>query len=461
MKHKKLIIGTCILIAAAVGGVSVTTVMAGTAVKTAVAETGQLDCELELNGKVESLKDKTYFSGISGRIGSVKVREGDSVKKGDLLISYDTGELSRSQTLAELDAAVSQGNYDDSMQSKERVQGLYGEAKNTIPELEAQIEHTETVIMLTQKILTDRQSQFAARAAQLQADLACCVVGEDDDPAEVQKSRDNIQKEIAKNEYDSKFDPEIVQRQEELKYLDYLMTTYREKKSIMESQKASTQMNLQTQGDKDRLEAVKASDELKNETRLQDFESASKGIRAEFDGVVTKISVSEGADVASGDEIIQIESLADTAVVCYVNKYDIINIEEGQPASAHIKNKDYSCHVTRIEKKTTDEGSTPGIRVELKLDEPDDAIILGIESKAKVRTALVSNALIIPIDALCSDDQGDHVFVIVDGKAQKREVLVGDKNDDMAEILGGLEAGETVGWDENNELKEGQKVKVK
>ncbi|MCR5652065.1 MAG: efflux RND transporter periplasmic adaptor subunit [Lachnospiraceae bacterium] len=461
MKHKKLIIGTCILLAAAVGGVSVTTVMAGTAIKTAVAETGQLDCELELNGKVESLKDKTYFSGISGRIGSVKVREGDSVKKGDLLISYDTEELSRSQTLAELDAAVSQGNYDDSMQSKERVQGLYGEAKNTIPELEAQIAHTETVIMLTQKILTDRQSQFAARAAQLQADLACCVVGEDDDPAEVQKSRDNIQKEIAKNEYDSKFDPEIVQRQEELKYLDYLMTTYREKKSIMESQKASTQMNLQTQGDRDRLEAVKASDELKNETRLQDFESASKGIRAEFDGVVTKISVSEGADVASGDEIIQIESLADTAVVCYVNKYDIINIEEGQPASAHIKNKDYSCHVTRIEKKTTDEGSTPGIRVELKLDEPDDAIILGIESKAKVRTALVSNALIIPIDALCNDDQGDHVFVIVDGKAEKREVLVGDKNDDMAEIRGGLEAGETVGWDENNELKEGQKVKVK
>ena len=35
------------------------------------------------------------------------------------------------------------------------------------------------------------------------------------------------------------------------------------------------------------------------------------------------------------------------------DKYDIINIEEGQSASAHIKNKDYECRVSRIEKKTS------------------------------------------------------------------------------------------------------------
>ena len=68
MKHKKLVIGTCIAVAAAVGGVSVTA-SAGTAIKTATAQTGQLDCELELNGKVESLSEKSYFAKIGGRIG--------------------------------------------------------------------------------------------------------------------------------------------------------------------------------------------------------------------------------------------------------------------------------------------------------------------------------------------------------------------------------------------------------
>ncbi|MBQ7463467.1 MAG: efflux RND transporter periplasmic adaptor subunit [Lachnospiraceae bacterium] len=462
MKHRKFIIGTCIALAVAVaaGGVSVTA-MAGTAIKTAAAKRGQLDCELELNGKVESLNERTYFSRIDGRVGSVKVKEGDLVKKGDLLVSYDTDELVKEQTLAQLDAAIDQGTYDDSTQTGERMEDLLGEAKNSIAGLEAQINHAEAVITVTRKILTDRQAEFAARNAQLQADLACCTVGEDDDPKDVQKARDNIQKEIAKNQYDMQYDPEIVKRQEELNYLEFLMTTYREKKSVMESQKASTQLSIQTQGAKEKTEAVKALDDLENEAKIKDYETASKGIRAEFDGVVTKLSVTEGCQVTEGQELVQVQSLSDTAVVCYVNKYDIINIEEGQSATAHIKNKDYTCRVTRIEKKTSDDGSTPGIRVEMKLDEPDDDIILGIESKTKVMTAMVSSTLQIPTDALCSGDDSDYVFIIEDNKAVKRVVKVGAKNDDMAEILEGLAEGDIVGWDESAELKDGQKVKAK
>lgn len=462
MKRKKLIIGTSIVLAAAIaaGGVSVTA-MAGTAIKTAVAKKDQLDCEIELNGKVESLNERTYFSRIDGRVGQVMVKEGDLVKKGSLLISYDTEELAKEQTLAQLDAAIDQGTYDDSTQTGERMEGLLGEAKNTIAGLEAQINHAQAVITVTQKILTDRQAQFAARNAQLQADLACCTVGEDDDPEDVQKARDNIQKEIARNQYDMQYDPEIVKRQEELRYLDFLMTTYREKKSVMESQKASTQLSIQTQGAKDRSNAVKAADDLENEARLKDFETASKGIRAEFDGVVTRLSVTEGSSVTPGQELVQVQSLSDTAVVCYVNKYDIISIEEGQSATAHIKNKDYTCHVTRIEKKTSDDGSTPGIRVEMKLDEPDDDIILGLESKTKVMTAMVSSTLQIPTDALCSGDDGDYVFIIEDNKAVRRDVKTGAKNDDMAQILEGINEGDIVGWDESAELTDGQRVKTK
>ena len=232
----------------------------------------------------------------------------------------------------------------------------------------------------------------------------------------------------------------------------------------MESQKASSQMNLETEGDKDMNEAVKAADDIENESMLQDYETASRGIRAEFDGVVTKLSVSEGSEVTTGQELIQVQSLTDTAVVCYVNKYDIINIEEGQTATAHIRNKDYACHVSRIERKTSDDGATPGIRVECKLDginETDDSIILGIESKIDVMTAKVASALMIPSDAIYGDDDGDYVFILKDGKVIRREVVTGARNDDSAEIIEGIEEGETVAWDESSELTDGQSVKVK
>ena len=78
------------------------------------------------------------------------------------------------------------------------------------------------------------------------------------------------------------------------------------------------------------MEAEKSAGDLINETDLKDIAQAMDGIRADIDGVVTKICVSEGESVTEGRELIQIQSLSDVAVVCYVNKYDIINIEEGQ-----------------------------------------------------------------------------------------------------------------------------------
>lgn len=460
MKHAKIIIGTCIGLAAAVGAVSVTA-SAASAISTATVATGQLDCELELNGKVESLNEQSYFSKISGRIGKVNVREGDLVNAGDLLISYDTEDLELSQTLTELDVAADQGGYDDSKQSGGRVAGLYSEAKNTIPELEQQIVMTEAVIITTQKELTDRKAELSQRGAQLEAELAGCVVEEGDDPVEVEKARGNIEKQIAQNQHDQQYDAEIVKKQDELSYLNYLMTSYKEKKSVMESQKAATQLNLQTQGAKDRIEAEKAADDLINESKLNDLAIASQGVKADISGVVTKISVTEGSDVSAGQELIEIQSLTDTAVVCYVNKYDIISIEEGQSASAHIRNKDYACHVSRIEKKTSENSDTPGIRVELAIDEPDDDIILGIESKTKIRTAMLAYATIVPADAVYADDDGDYVFVINDNRAVRRNVTVGVRNDDTVEITDGLSVGEVVGWDDAEELTEGQKVKVK
>ncbi len=460
MKHRKIIIGTCIAVAAAVGAVSVN-VSAGTAINTAVASKGALDCELELNGTVESLEEETYYSKISGRIGGVPVKEGDLVTVGQLLISYDTKDLSMEQTLAELDEAADQGTYDDTKQYGGRVAGLYSEAKNTLPELEHQIQMTEAVIITTQKELTDRKSELSAVGAQLQADLACCVAGEGDDPEEVQKARENIECRIAQNAHDQQYDPFITQKQDELSYLNYLMTSYKEKKSVMESQKSQTQLNLQTEGAKDRLEAEKAAGDLVNEMRLEDLAVASEGVRAGISGVVTKVAVTEGCSVSEGQELIEIRSLRDVAVVCHVNKYDIVNIEEGQTASAYIKNKDYPCKVSRIEKMTRDDEKTPGIRVELAIDEPDEDIILGIEAKTKVRTAAIAYALLVPTEAVYSDDEGDYVFVIEDGRAQRRSVTAGIRNDDLVEICDGLSEGEIVGWDDMSELTDDQKVKVR
>ena len=46
-------------------------------------------------------------------------------------------------------------------------------------------------------------------------------------------------------------------------------------------------------------------------------------------------------------------------------------------------------------------------------------------------------------------------------RAIKRSIVTGVSNDDKTEVLEGLSAGDTVGWDETSELTDGAKVKVK
>ena len=99
-------------------------------------------------------------------------------------------------------------------------------------------------------------------------------------------------------------------------------------------------------------------------------------------------------------------------------------------------------------------------KVELKLDEPDGDIILGIEVKAKIQTANSDEALRVPKDALWEDEEGNFVFVVKDGKAVKTEVETGARNDSMVEICAGIAEGDVVVWNETSEITDGMSVKL-
>ena len=101
-----------------------------------------------------------------------------------------------------------------------------------------------------------------------------------------------------------------------------------------------------------------------------------------------------------------------------------------------------------------------GVDVEIKLDQPDEDIIFGLEAKAKIDTAAVQNVMRIPLDALGNDEAGDYVFVSIDKKAVKKYVETGMRNDDMIEIVSGLSEGDCVIWNDSQELTDGANVKT-
>ncbi len=449
-KTVSIIAALCVS-AVAVGGLSMHA-NAAMKVKTFTVSKGSLIKNAEINGNVVSDRIQSDYADIDGKIQKVHVKEGDFVKKGDLLISYDTEEIDRMIALTGYSVQEAMGGYDNVIQSGGRSAGLYQEAKTTLAQLDEQIALTQAVIDINQNALLERRAALASEGAKLQVSLIDWADKPDSDEFE------NLQKLAAENEYAQQSDSKIVKLQEDINLLTAQLAGYKEKRAEMVSQKATGYAGILTKGTKEQIEASRNAKELSSSELIARYEEAKEGIRADFDGVVTKIGVCEGESVGKGALLLTVESAEDVVIKMSVNKYDIMEMEVGQPAEMTMKNKKYTGKVSRIEHMTgSDESSN--VNVEVRLDEPDENIILGFETKVKVNTASLEDAMVVPLDALGLDGESEYVFVLDDKKAVKKFVQTGIRNDDDAQILSGIEPGDTVIWNDDTDLEDGMEVR--
>ena len=431
--------GTAVITAAIVAGVSIYA-NASMKVESYKVSSGDIAQSVELNGTVASAKYQTLYSEADGQIAKVHVKTGDSVKKGDLLVSFDEERINYLIALAEYDAQASEGTYKNAIEQGNRVQALYNEAVRNLGVLNQQIADTEEALRVKQNELLEKQGALAKDGAGYQQS----AIEKSDDAEEYKKYQQLVQK----NAYEQQASPEVIAMQEEINRLTVQLTNFKEYKALMESQKAA-------------LEAQKAMAELTSKETIAKLEASKSGIVAQFDGIVTDIAVVEGCDIVRGMSLVTLASSEEIIVKCTVNKYDIQSIEEGQVTSSKIGNTDYTGKVTRIERITgSDAGSTPGVGVEITLDTPDEAIILGLDSKTKVSIAAVEGTMCIPKSAAVEEDGKTYVFVEKDKKAVRKEIETGVKNDDMIEVCSGLKEGEIVVWNEEVEMKDGMDIRV-
>ncbi len=462
---KKIIIGGIAAFAVAV--VSVTMhVNAAMAVDSYTVDRGAMSSEIELNGNVGTNEVKTYYTPAEVRVSRIHIKQGDHVSKGDLLISYDEEYLEYLISLTDYNMRSANNGYEGTRQAGERNSGLYSEAAGSMASLQKMIDETQARIFSLQDEITRRKAELANEGARLQIELIEC---ESDPNSELYGgddlfygNKETILKMIQTNTYEQQYNSTVVSMEEEVARLNAQLANYKELKSEMTSQKMSSYSGTLTSGDRDRLDVLKSANELSEGEKIEHFEMARGGIVADYDGVVTMINATEGETVSEGTPVLTLESTEDIVVKCSVNKYDIDSINRGQTAVVKIRGKEYAGKVSRIEGMTgTNAEQASNIGVEISLNEPDDEIIIGLEVKAYVNTAQEENVLRIPIDALETDDEGDHVFVARGKKAVRIAVETGIKNDEMVEITSGLSEGDVVIWDMTTELTDGMDIKVK
>ena len=124
--------------------------------------------------------------------------------------------------------------------------------------LDQQITDTQAAITQTEKDLLERRVALADEGAKLQVSLIEWSDKPDSDEYE------NLQKLAQTNAYEQQYAGDIVQMQEELNRLNTQLAYCKEYKAEMTSQKAATVNGVMTKGGKEKLEAVKAANDLTN-----------------------------------------------------------------------------------------------------------------------------------------------------------------------------------------------------
>ncbi|MEQ8197048.1 MAG: efflux RND transporter periplasmic adaptor subunit [Clostridiaceae bacterium] len=140
MKKKKIVKIAGIILAIALivsGGVrAAANKNKGLSVRTSRVENKDLKSYLSTTGVIESAKSKDYYASQL-KVTKINVKTGDKVKKGDVLVTFDTSDLNSAVKQAQISYNNAQLQYNELLSKKDTIDKNIKDLDNTISQLES------------------------------------------------------------------------------------------------------------------------------------------------------------------------------------------------------------------------------------------------------------------------------------------------------------------------------------
>ena len=180
---------------------------------------------------------------------------------------------------------------------------------------------------------------------------------------------------------------------------------------------------------------------------------------APADGTVLRRDGEIGQYIAPGQAVFTLECCAPLRVAAEVDEEDIARVAVGQAVAMRsdaMPGRVFDGTVAQITPKG--DPVARSYRVRIQFANADEIGKLGMRTgmtmDANIVVARRDNALLIPSRAL----HGDNVWVLVDGKLQKRAIKHGAGTGDRTEVLSGLAETDSVVLSPVDRLREGQRA---
>lgn len=188
--------------------------------------------------------------------------------------------------------------------------------------------------------------------------------------------------------------------------------------------------------------------------------------RSPIDGIATSVDIKEGETAISGttnivgSDLITLADPSNILIEVEVDEADIANVKVGQSAdifAVAFPDTPLTGTVQNIATSAKRALGRQGLSFTVKIlleDVSDVAVRPGMSCRAEIYTQQKSGTVAVPTesvvfsenqkDASKTENSANHVFVFVEGKAEKRNVELGISNDRLQEIINGIKIGEKV-----------------
>ena len=229
--------------------------------------------------------------------------------------------------------------------------------------------------------------------------------------------------------------------------LDRASNELAELQSKLSSQEsiAETDPGAVTEEEDEKMEITNNLSELDQMSAEELVNEAKKGIKADFNGVITKVSVVEGATTTSGMELFTLQNTDKVDVNVNISKYDYDKVKKGQSADITLAGKTYEGEVTDVSHiATQNEKGASLISADIRIKNPDEDIYLGVDAKVTIHAEEADNVVVLPTEVVNIGKEGSFCYVLENGIITRKDITTGISSDEYIEVLDGIKEGDEV-----------------
>jgi RND family efflux transporter MFP subunit len=184
-------------------------------------------------------------------------------------------------------------------------------------------------------------------------------------------------------------------------------------------------------------------------------------IRAPFTGIITQRFVEKGQNINTQSQLFTIVDAQPLEAKVYLPEKEIFGLRTNQTVSLALnaqKSVQFTGKIRQINPAVDPKTGT--VKVTVEVEKAPDVVRPGSFVDVKLETQRHENATLVPKRALLEEAGERYVFIVNNQKASRRTITLGFMDDQNAEILSGVNSGETVVISGQGSLRDGSETEI-